>query len=693
MKIADKIDNKIVAKFNFPFGDNRFNETLQQIKKINGSVFDKSKRVWNLPLTKTAYEDLVSSGFEINKCLEDWYTDSLLKKTLKPKIEIDGLFPFQNEGVAFIEYCQGRSFIADECGCISKDAKIIVSRNKSTERITLKKLYEKFNGISGRWDLNTETFTRSLDTKTNQFKLNKIIGVIHKGIRPVHKIITKSHNIKATSDHIFFSENGEKELYKLEVGESIYTNNVGHPRLEKIKFIEDVGETEVFDIKMQSPHHNFIANGIVVHNCGKTIQTIAWLNLHRDKTPIIIVCPATIKEKWKYEIVQWSEFENKDIILLSGRTIFEIPKDKKIVIINYDVLQYWLEPLAQISPKVLVGDEIHFAKSSSAQRTKAMKILSKNIPHIIGLSGTPIENRPIEFFNALNMIRPDVFPNKFKYALKFCNAKKNQWGWDLTGSSNREELHKLLTDTVMIRRKKVDVLPQLPTKTRSLIPITIDNMKEYWEAQNDIISWIDKNEGSGKALRAIGSETLVKIVKLQQITSKGKIDSAISWIEDFIEETDEKLVVFCKFTNTIDVLKEKFKNSCVVIDGRTPTEDRMRIIDDEFVNNKEKRLFIGNIQIAVGFNLTIASNALYIEHSFKPSDHLQSEDRLCRIGAKNAVTCWYLIALNTIDEIIVNTIHKKMKIIDVIIDGASECGDEDSALDEIMKQLKASKNH
>ena len=117
----------------------------------------------------------------------------------------------------------------------------------------------------------------------------------------------------------------------------------------------------------------------------------------------------------------------------------------------------------------------------------------------------------------------------------------------------------------------------------------------------------------------------------------------------------------------------------------------MKIIDEDFVKDKKKRLLIGNIQIAVGFNLTIASNVLYIEHSFKPSHHLQSEDRVLRIGSKNAVTCWYLIALKTIDEIIVRTIHKKMQVIDSIIDGIDACDEEDSALDEIISQLQKTK--
>ena len=57
------------------------------------------------------------------------------------------------------------------------------------------------------------------------------------------------------------------------------------------------------------------------------------------------------------------------------------------------------------------------------------------------------------------------------------------------------------------------------------------------------------------------------------------------------EETEEKLVIFCKFTKTIDILKEKFKDACVVIDGRVPPEKRMKIIDEDFVKDKKKRLF------------------------------------------------------------------------------------------------------
>ena len=808
MKIADKEGTQIIAKFNFPFGDQRFNETLKQVKEINGSVFDKKLRFWKLPLTNTTYESLVSAGFDIDKKLNDWYENSLLKVTLKPKIEINGLFPFQNEGVSFVEYCQGRAFIADDMGCLTGDSLITIKRNGRNTQYELRKVYHQFHNV---WDKYSATcsYTMSMSLDGKEFRFNKINNIIFKGVKIVYKIVTETHSAKATKDHVFFTEGLiEKELKDLGIGEKIYVNEGEYPndilatipKIEKIVSIEKIGIEDVYDIQMESPNHNFIANGIVVHNCGKTIQAIGWFNLHKDRTPIIIICPATIKEKWRAEIVQWSDFKDEDIILLSGRGSFKIPENKKIIIINYDILQYWIDSLREISPKVLIGDECfpagtkistpdrgnvdiedlkvgdsvynavgigkilklyknpisqlvkihlstgqtitttpnhpfftevgwmnavdiegrflftqqevltptlkitkstaiaerveilelgsygepsksnrenfvynievsghpsyfvenilvhncHAVKNDSALRTKALKILSREIPYILGLSGTPIENRPIEFFNALNIIRPDIFPNKFKYAIKFCNARKNHWGWDMSGSSNREELHKLLTDTLMIRRKKVDVLPQLPTKTRSMIPITIDNMKEYWEAERDIISWIEKNEGSSKALRAIGNEGLVSLVKLQQITSKGKIDAAISWIEDFIEETEEKLVIFCKFTKTIDILKEKFKDACVVIDGRVPPEKRMKIIDEDFVKDKKKRLFIGNIQIAVGFNLTIASNVLYIEHSFKPSHHLQSEDRC--IAENSPVFCYKSknknsMALNKIQDI------------------------------------------
>lgn len=691
MKVAEKNGTKIIVKFSFPYGDTQFNETLQLVKNIPGSAFDRNARCWYLPLDPIAYDSISNAGFSISKSLQEWHGESLPSEKFKCKIKIDGLRQYQNEGVAFLEKFNGRGIIADEMGCISGDASIHIFRNKKAINIPLRKLYSKFNGIDienkNKWDMRfpVRTFSK---TDENEVIKNIIRKVLYKGSQYVHYIKTETKFLTCTIEHKIFTDRGEVPFSQLFMHDKIWTSHNGVLKLEKIIDMGCHGEQDVYDIVMESPYHNFVANGIVVHNCGKTPQTIAWFNLHKDKRPVIVVCPATIKQKWKQEITTWSDITEEEIILLSGKTPLSIPKDKKVVIINYDIASSWIQELISFTPKVLVLDELHYIKADKTNRTKAIKTLGRSCPHIIGLSGTPVENRPIEFFNPLNLIRSDIFPNKFKYALKYCAAKKSRWGWDMSGSSNRGELHDILTKTVMIRRTKSEVLKDLPDKQYALVPVAIENMTEYEEAESDILKWVQENEGDEKLDRARNAQQLVKINKLQRIASKGKKSPAISWIDDFLDENEaEKLVVFCYFTDTIDFIHEKFKDISIKIDGSTPVGKRQPLID-EFTNNENLRLAIINIEIAIGFNLTVASHALFIERTFVPADIAQAGDRLHRFGQKKSVTLWHLVAAGTFDETIIGILQRKMRIINEIIDGKDGEEAEETVVNEILSQIR-----
>jgi len=179
---------------------------------------------------------------------------------------------------------------------------------------------------------------------------------------------------------------------------------------------------------------------------GKTVQALAWLQLNPLFRPALIVVPASLKLNWLKEAKAW--MTNPDAEVVSGSIPY--PVQSEIVIINYDILSYWVDYLTKLLFQVLIMDEIHQIKNSATKRTKAVKKMAKGVPHILGLSGTPIVNRPIEKYNALALIDSSVIPNYREYARRYCGAKHNGFGWDCTGASHSWELHKKLTDTIML---------------------------------------------------------------------------------------------------------------------------------------------------------------------------------------------------------------------------------------------------
>lgn len=412
---------------------------------------------------------------------------------------------------------------------------------------------------------------------------------------------------------------------------------------------------------------------------GKTAQALAYLQLHPEKRPAVVVCPASLKLNWAKECKMW--LSNPDFAVLSGRNPY--PVDNEILIINYDVLDVWADCL---NPSVLIADECHYFKNNKAKRTKAVKKLKKKSDHFIPLSGTPIVNRPIEFYNALNMVEPGLFPSFWKYAQKYCGATHNGFGWDFSGATNTEELNTLI-QSIMIRRKKEDVLKDLPVKARSIVPLELSkkDRQEYDSAANNIIRWIRENEGKDQAEKAKQAEVLVSINKLKQIAVKGKIKSCIDWIKNFIE-VDGKLVVFADNHWVIDKLMEEFKDVAVKLDGRDDQTTRNEAVK-LFQNSDQCRLFVGNMKAAgVGITLTASSNTCFIQFGWTPGDHQQAEDRVHRIGQEaDSVNAYYLIAPETIEEDIAQLIDKKAKVLDAVLDGKES--DQSSLLSELLVKI------
>jgi SWI/SNF-related matrix-associated actin-dependent regulator 1 of chromatin subfamily A len=411
---------------------------------------------------------------------------------------------------------------------------------------------------------------------------------------------------------------------------------------------------------------------------GKTIEVLAWLQLHRDYIPVVIIVPASLKFNWAREAELW--MPNPHVEILSSTSPWKTTG--KILIINYDVVADWLPWLRTLNPQVLILDEVHYIKSNRTRRTKAVKILSKGIPYIIALSGTPIVNRPIEAYNAIRLISPNLFPDAWWYARHYCAARHNGFGWNFSGASNTFELHEQLSSTIMLRRLKHDVLPDLPDKLYAFVPIELDNATEYASAEKDFVAYIRRTKDHQAAVRASAAEGLVAVEGLKQLAVAGKLRHVITWINDFLDVAD-KLVVFATHRFVIDQLMKEFGKFAVKIDGSTSLIDRQQAVDD-FQTKPEIKLFIGNIQAAgVGITLTAASNVAFVELPWTPGALVQAIDRLHRIGQKDNVTVHYLLAIGTIEERIAHLIDRKQQTVDAVLDGIIT--EQESLLSELMQ--------
>lgn len=426
---------------------------------------------------------------------------------------------------------------------------------------------------------------------------------------------------------------------------------------------------------------------------GKTVQVIGYLSLHPEFKRVLIICPTTLKLNWQRELLYWS---SKKSVILSSQTAAEITE--RINIINYNILQHWSKELVQVEWDLIVFDEVHYIKTLGTTkkpiyRTKAALEISKNSEHIIGLSGTPIENRPRELWIPLKIINPILFPVEWSFYMRYCGPKNNGFGMTFNGASNIPELNDYLKTFVMLRRKKADVLTELPDKIIKSIYLELSNQKEYDRIETDFISYVAEKYGSkiDEALKALfalevgsavdvgkvselkatiilnKSNILAKIETLKQLAVLGILDDIFTWIDDFVE-TGEKLIVFGIHKEVLDQLYTRYKKIAVKIDGSVSAKNRQSAVD-AFQNDSGIKLFFGNMEAAgVGITLTAASNVAVIEYPWKPGILAQAIDRAHRIGQKNTVTVFQFVAAGTIMENIISILNKKMNIINSILD-------------------------
>lgn len=166
-------------------------------------------------------------------------------------------------------------------GCLSGDTEIQISRGKLSRRYTIERLYNHYNNNPDKvipknklFNLDIPTYVRSYNGK--EIRLHKIKDVFLSGVKQTFLIELESGKfIKATSNHKFINRDGWKRLDNLNVGDELLTdtlkaNKSGIPVFDKIISIKPHKVEKVYDIECEEPYHNFVANGIVVHNSGKS---------------------------------------------------------------------------------------------------------------------------------------------------------------------------------------------------------------------------------------------------------------------------------------------------------------------------------------------------------------------------------------------------------------------------------------
>jgi SNF2 family DNA or RNA helicase len=460
---------------------------------------------------------------------------------------------------------------------------------------------------------------------------------------------------------------------------------------------------------------------------GKSPQSIAVHNYlapkHNAKNPkrqfrTLTICPAQLRANW---VRQWRKFSNIQpnqlvstdanepelISILAedhpvtiiaydtfSRTADRVKKDstgKEIITSGKKVMEeffIWPQFLAAADFDLIIVDESHYAKNMDANRTKALLAIAdfqrkanKNARWIF-LSGTPVLNRPGEFFPSLHISNPTLFPEYNRYL--------SQYTWDKKTARNVEELRELLKP-IMIRRLTRDIRKELSEP---------EPIYEYTELKgralqiyNKVLAGIWEDIETGQLMNI--TNFIAQITRLKQICTISKhdyiADKAIQ-IYDSHEKDDKhkKVLIFTQWVNSAYAIAKRLGDEALVITGEAlpRVADRMKVVDEFQSNPKIHFLVCSTKAASEGLDMTEAGTVLFADLMWNPANHQQAYGRAFgRENDPHNIDLYYVIAENTIEEWIMDMIAAKQSIINEVVDGVEGSRDI-SVANELLKKMK-----
>lgn len=410
---------------------------------------------------------------------------------------------------------------------------------------------------------------------------------------------------------------------------------------------------------------------------GKTVEALAALEAD-DAFPAVVVCPASLKLNWQRETARW--LPHRSVAVVEGRVA--VPPRADVVILNYEIVAAQREALARRRPRALVLDESHYCKNPQAKRTRAARRLAESLPPDalrLALTGTPVLNHAEELISQLRVLgRLEDFGSGARFKQQF------------RGPLTEERLHWHLRRRCFVRRRKSEVLPQLPEKRQVVVPVALSNAREYKLAEDDVIAWLreqplDLSELNAKIAATLRAQRLAQLGTLQRLAARGKLAAALAWIHDFLE-SGEPLVLFARHVEVQQAVLERFPDALHLLgaDSIDAREAAVRAFQDE--QDAPPLIVCATRVAAQGITLTRASNVAFLELEWTPAMHDQAEDRCHRIGQRDAVTAWYLLAAGTIDETMARLIARKRGLVAAVTDGRRLDGD--GLVEAVVKELR-----
>ena len=422
---------------------------------------------------------------------------------------------------------------------------------------------------------------------------------------------------------------------------------------------------------------------------GKTAQAIC-----AAKAPTLIIASKGLRYWWYDEILKWMpDLPEEEILIINTdddpKSVLAYPAE--YYIIYWDLLKReptkrgekkkspserrwneWVRTLMFQNFNTIIADEAHKAKNRKSQRTQALWQICRRASNVYLLTGSPIINKPDDLWALLKTLYPKIYTSYWRFFEEYVLSSQNPWGgYEILGVKHRDQLVTEL-ESITIRRTKKTVLPDLPPKVYTKIPILLypKQQKAYNEIRDLMLTTIDDDV----VIRA--PTVLSQITRLRQVavglgafenpetTKSAKLDALC----DYLEDREGKVVIATSFVwaakEAARRLAKQGRNVGLLIGE---VEDSKRIEVVKKLQEGELDTLCMTIQTGgEGWTLTAADMLIFLDRPWSPQVIKQAEDRLHRIGQSKSVQIVTLIAQGTIEEAVEEALEHKQIVFETV---------------------------
>lgn len=434
---------------------------------------------------------------------------------------------------------------------------------------------------------------------------------------------------------------------------------------------------------------------------GKTIQAIAAAEIlarHFGVSKVLVICPTSLKYQWQSE---FKRFSGRDSRVISGgraKRQQDYALDDFCKITNYEKLQPDLDSIVAWSPDLVIVDEAQRVKNWNTIAARALKSIDS--PHAVVLTGTPLENKLEELISIVQFVDQHRLGPTWK--LLHEHQVKDEAG-RVTGYTGLEKIGQTLAP-VMIRRRKSEVLTQLPERTDQNLLVPMTELQMTYHRENaEIVTRIVQRWRKMKFLSDIDQRRLTCALQnmrmacnstylLDQESDHGvKADELAALFDEMFEQADAKAVVFSQWARTHDIVIRRLEArgiGYVSFHGGVPSEKRPALVE-RFRDDPGCRVFLATDAGATGLNLQHASTLVNMDLPWNPALLEQRIARIHRMGQKRPVQIVNFVAKGTIEEGMLSVLAFKRSLSAGILDGGTgEISLGGSRLSRFMKEVE-----